>query len=339
VLPFRCPHCSAKLTAREDRAGRTGRCPKCKSTLTVPPAQTRGPAEEEKRSDDPEARLVDPAYDTALLDIAPKGELPEEATSRRHPSDGLAESLRELTERFAKQEAGPVDAPKLHWPIDVILYPLNITGLIHLVGLWLLLFLVCPFIMSRGLGTEFVPVVYALPVSYTLYYFAECIRDRVAGGRHVPNYWMHPGDSSKWDCLTQAFEVVGCVATCFWPVSVYYIVREQVDWIYWLLLAGGGFFFPMVLLAVVLFDSLSGLNPILIGESIVRTFVPYCGLVLLLCGGAILSAKIGFPLNGFYPLPMVPFLLWLAQLYMIFIAIALLGDFYRRYKDRLDWGI
>lgn len=282
---------------------------------------------------------MDPAHDAALLDIGPKDKAADEAASRGHASDGRAENGREPGDRSARPEAGPVRARRLPWPIDVILYPLSVTGLVHLVGLWLLLFFLCPRVMSLGLGTEYVPFVYALPVGYALYYFAECIRTRAAGGRHVPDYWMNPGDSSKWDCLSQMFDMVGCIALCFCPVSVYYIVREQVDGVYWLLLAGGGFFFPMVLLAVVLFDSLSALNPILIGGSILRTFVPYCGLVLLLCGGVLLSVTIGFPLNGFHPLPMVPFVLWLVQLYMIFVAIALLGDFYQRYKDRLYWAV
>ena len=52
-----------------------------------------------------------------------------------------------------------------------------------------------------------------------------------------------------------------------------------------------------------------------------------------------LSVKIGFHLNGFHPLPTVPFLLWLVQLYMIFVAIALLGRFYQRHQDRLDWAV
>ncbi|MEN6575899.1 MAG: hypothetical protein ABFD90_06100 [Phycisphaerales bacterium] len=190
-----------------------------------------------------------------------------------------------------------------------------------------------------GLGTEYVPIVYALPVAYTLYYLAECVRDRAGGGRHPPGYWMHPSDSSKWDCVTQMFEVIGCVAVCFWPVSVYYIVREQVDCAYWLLLAGGAFLFPMILLAVVLFDSLNALNPILIGGSILRTFVPYCGMVLLVCGVAVLFTKMGLKTYGFWRPPMVPFLLRLVQFYLIFVAIALLGDFFRRHETRLDWEV
>jgi len=241
--------------------------------------------------------------------------------------------------KILEEETSLIDQRGLPWFIDIFLYPLNWEGIIHLLALWLLLFFLCPRVMSLGFGTEYVPFVYGLPVAYALYYFAECIRSRAAGARHVPGYWIHPSDSSMWDCLSQMFEMVGCVAVCFWPVSVYYIVREQVDWIYFLLLTGGGFFFPMVLLAVVLFDSLSALNPILIDRSILRTFVPYCGMVLLFFAGSLLSVQIGFPLNGFHPLPMVPFMLWLVQLYTAFVAIALLGDFYQRYEKKLNWEV
>lgn len=298
----------------------------------VPAAETSASAAEQENPGASEARSVDPAHDTAFLDLTPKGQIPDEGPSQY-------DAFRRCVEHAATEETEPADLPKQPWPIDVILYPLNVIGLVHLVSLWLLLFFLCPSVMSLlGLGIEYVPLVYALPVAYAVYYFAECLRDRAGGGRHVPDFWMHPSDSSKWDCVSQMFEVVGCIAMCFWPVSVYYIVRQQVDWMYWLLLAGGGFFFPMVLLAVVLFDSFSALNPILIGGSILRTFVPYCGMVLLFCGGALLFVKFGLRLYGFWRPPTVPFLLRLVQLYMIFVAIALLGSFYQRHKDRLDWA-
>jgi predicted Zn finger-like uncharacterized protein len=335
VIHFQCGHCGVRIKVPDTQIGRNGRCPHCRQAITVPPGPTGG----QEHPRDPKARSVDPAHDTALLDVAPKGEVPDETTSRGQVCAGPAEDVCEPGERRAQQQAGPTDVVRLPWPIDAMLYPLSIMGLVHLVSLWLLLFYLCPFIMSLGLSPEYVPFVYTLPVGYAVYYFAECIRHRVGGGCRVPEYWMHPCDSSKWDCLTQMYEVVGCIAVCFWPVSVYYIVREQVDWVYWLLLAGGGFLFPMVLLGVVLFDSFSALNPVLIGGSILRTLVPYCGTVLLLWAGALLSARIGFHLNGFYPLPTVYFLLWLVQLYLVFVAIAWLGSFYRRHKEKLDWDI
>lgn len=322
MIEFPCGHCGARLKTTEKNAGRTQRCPACKASVVVPTTQTS-----------------DPAYDADLLDVMSKGEIPSEAASPPPLSDELAEGLSEPQEPVVPQETGPTNAPRLPWPIDAILYPVRWISLIHLAALWLLMFYVCPHVMALGFGTEFIPFIYLFPVAYTLYYLADCVRDRAAGGRHMPDYWMHPTESSKWDCVTQMFDVVGCIAVCFCPTSVYYVARERVDWIYLLLLTIGGLFFPMVLLAVVLFDSLSALNPLLILGSILRTFVPYCVLVLLLAGISYLSVSIGYWTNSFHPLPTKQLLLWLVQFYLVFVAIALLGGFYQRHETRLDWEV
>jgi len=93
----------------------------------------------------------------------------------------------------------------------------------------------------------------------------------------------------------------------------------------------------MVLLAVVWFDSYSGLNPVLIVGSMLRTFVPYVGIVLLLGAAALLFVQMGLGLNGFRRLPPLLFMLRLVQLYLLFVAAGLLGGFYRRYQRRLNW--
>lgn len=229
---------------------------------------------------------------------------------------------------------------KLPWLIDIFLYPLNLAGIIHLICLWLLVFLLCPLVMEfLGLGIEYIPIVYTLPIAYVLYYFAECIREGAIGRCRAPDFWMHPAKSDKWDCISQSLFVLGCIAVCFWPVAVYYIVTERTDLIYWLLLAYGGFFFPMVLLAVVLFDSYNALNPILLIGSIFRTFLPYCGIVLLFYGGAWLFMKIDSRLYRLRLLPAVPFILRVVQLYLVFVAVGFLGRFYWWHKDKLNWGL
>jgi len=229
---------------------------------------------------------------------------------------------------------------KFPWFIDIFLYPLNLAGLIHLISLWLLVFLFCPLVMGfLGLGVEYVPIVYTLPIAYVLYYFTECIRDSALGRCRTPDYWMHPADSDKWDCISQMLTVIGCIAICFCPVSVYYLVTERTDLIYWLLLTYGGFFFPMALLAVVLFDSYNAMNPILIIGSIFRTFFPYCGMVLLFYGCALLFTKMGLRLYGFRLLPTLPFISRALQLYLIFVAVGLLGRFYWKYQGKLNWEV
>ena len=87
---------------------------------------------------------------------------------------------------------------KLPWLIDVFLYPLNLTGIIHLICLWLLVFLLCPLVMEfLGLGIEYIPIVYTLPIAYVLYYFTECIRDSANGRYRDPDFWMGPTGFDK----------------------------------------------------------------------------------------------------------------------------------------------
>jgi DNA-directed RNA polymerase subunit RPC12/RpoP len=337
VIHLACRHCGAKLKVPEAHAGKTGRCPHCQGRITIPPlpASEAPPSSVLKPADS-----EDPAYDAALLDLAPKGGIPKETVRQPHRPDRSAEDAQESAEQSAGAESEAVGGLGLPWFIDMFLYPLDLTGVIHLVSLWLLVFLLCPFVMGfLGLGTEFAPIVYTLPAAYVVYYLAECIRDGANGGRHPPDFWMNPVDPNRWEVLSQFLFVLGCVAVCFWPVSVYYIFRERADWAYWLLMAGGDFFFPMVLLAVVVFDSYDALNPLLIVGSILRTFLPYCGLVLLLTAGAVLLVKMNFRFYSFRSLPWGPFFIRAAQLYLLFVAVGLLGRFYRRYKKKLDWGV
>jgi len=321
MIEFRCPKCDRKISASDDHAGKAGRCPQCRGIVMVPAG--RGDSE------DAGTQSGDPAYDVDLLEVDLKRSAPDEAADRR------AEEAVELLSAETPEPAAP---PGVGWPISAVVYPLNGSGIVHLVALWLLLFVFSPLVMMKlGLGMEYVPLVYALPLAYVVYYYAECIRDRSGGGRRAPAFWMHPTDSSKWDVLSQLFLVVGCVAVYFVPVSVYYIVRERADAIYWLLLIVGGFLFPMSLLAAVWFDSLAGLNPILVLQSIGRTFLPYCATVLVLFGAAWSFVALGFRVYSFWLAPARVLPIRVVQLYLVFVAAALLGGFYHRYKARLDW--
>ena len=242
--------------------------------------------------------------------------------------------------KILEEEPPLTEECKLPWLIDIFLYPFNFAGVIQLIGLWLLIFLLCPLVIALlGLGTEYIPIVYFLPVAYSLYYFAECIRDSAAGARRAPDLRTSPAKPDRWDYISQLLVVVGSIAVCFSPVAVYYIVTERSDLIYWLILACGGFFFPMVLLAVVLFDSFTALNPILIIGSISRTLPSYCGMVLFFYAGALLFMEIDSPVNRFWLLPMVPFLIKGVQLYMIIVAVGLLGRFYHQNEKKLDWEV
>ena len=301
-------------------AGKNGRCPNCKRAIVVPTAQAPDATEGH-------APPEDATFDTDFLEW-----------TRKDNDEAAQRYAQELATRPARESPEPVDGPARPWPLGAFLYPLNPAGIVHLIALWFLLFVLCPSIMmSVGLGLEFIPIVYTLPIAYAVYYLSECIRDSLGGSRGAPAFWMHPTDSSKWDCISQTFLVLGSVAVCFYPVALCRGLRGQFDWISALLAATGGFFFPMLLLAVMWFDSFSGLSLRLILQSIGRTFLPYCALVLIWFGLAVLFVGQGIERFWVQIPPLSVLACRLLQFYLVFVAAAVLGGFHHRYGDRFDW--
>jgi DNA-directed RNA polymerase subunit RPC12/RpoP len=339
VIKFSCDNCGQKFNVPESQAGKKGRCPKCRQVVIVAGTDD-GSSFTDKNG--LEANKKVSGIDSSLFYIPQKTETTEKSIAERQMPVESFESFQEPSESMDLGQKPPEEKTlsKLPWFIDIFLYPFSLAGIIRLISLWLLIFLLCPLVMARvGLGTEYAPIVYFLPVSYVLYYFTECIRYSASGHFRAPDFWMHQTDSDKWDFVSQLFVVAGSIAVCFCPVAIYYIATERSDLVYWLLFIYGGFFFPMVLLAVVLFDSFNALNPLLIVRSISGTFIPYCGLIIILFVGSYICLKINSRFYSFRPLPILPFFLRAIQLYMIFIVIGLLGRFYYKYMKKLNWEV
>ena len=340
VIEFHCENCNRKISVPKSHAGKKAICPKCNNMFIIPAIQLPGSAANQDYSGDLLAHSADSPHDLTLMDVPEQYKLKEESAGEANVSEEGVDRQQEYQEDSEAEETESAEQRKLPWFIDIFLYPFNLGGVTHLIGLWLLLFLICPLVIALlGLGIEYIPIVYFLSVAYSLYYFAECIRDSAAGGRRAPNLRASPAKPDRWDYISQLLVVVGSIAVCFWPLAVYYIVTVRSDLIYWLILACGGFFFPMVLLAVVLFDSFNALNPILIIGSIFRTLLPYCGMVLFFYAGALLFMGMDSPVNRFWLLPAVTFIFRGVQLYMIIVAVGLLGRFYRRNEKKLNWEV
>ena len=234
---------------------------------------------------------------------------------------------------------------KFPWFIDIFLYPISASGIIYLA-----IFVFLPRLVSLlvgwlhsflakflGIGASYiigflVLLFYIIFGCYVLYYFAECVLDSSKGGWRAPDVSIQQMPD-RGDLLSQFLCILGCVAISFCPVAVYYVFTQRTDLLFWLFSGCGIFFFPMALLAGVMFDSFDALNPISIIDSIFKAFLPYCGLLLLVCG-----------LGGFVAviLPRLPiwgFVSSGVKIYLLFVAAHLLGRFYWWHKDRLDWGI
>lgn len=254
----------------------------------------------------------------------------------------------------------PQLAVKRKWPwfVDIFLYPLSISGLIHLV-----IFLCAPILISLihrfilgyiwPIGELIVAILYLLFVGYVLYYLSWCVIDSTKGRLRAPDIALQLSPA-KEELLGWVGILLACTAVCFCPVAVYYIFTERANLTFWLLFAIGFFFLPMALLRGVLFDSLDALNPISIIGSIFRTFFSYCGLVLFICAPGALIAVIISNLSKPYALQQTPFYISMvlnyllgtafiyqkiAFIYLAMVAAHLLGRFYWWHKDKLDWGL
>jgi len=247
---------------------------------------------------------------------------------------------------------------KLPFFIDIFLYPLTISGLVNM-GIFLfapiLIGIAAGFLLGFFfIGPAIILFLYALYAGYCLYYLRLCVIDSSKGFLRAPDvkYWQWP---DKSDLLSQFFMALASIAVCFCPASLYFILTERADIVFWLLLGVGLFFFPMGFLRMCLFDSVDSLSPVSIIKSIYNTFLSYLPLVLVFCILALVcfvllpsSPKARGDLQGilFYLNIFMNYLVslrfvsrMLILFYLTMIAAHLLGRFYWLNKYKLNWGL
>jgi hypothetical protein len=191
-----------------------------------------------------------------------------------------------------------------------------------------------PFLQE---GTGYIITFLTMPFrivfgSYVVYYIVNCVIDSAKGNRRATDVTM-PANVDAGDLIEQVVLLFGCVAICFWPAAIYYVITKQTDSRFWLLMSCATFFLPMSFLRGVMFDSFDALNPIRIIQSICKTFLPYCGLVLffLVLGGFAARAVPRLPVWGFLSAGI--------EIYLVFVLAHRVGWFYWWHKDKLNWGL
>jgi hypothetical protein len=228
--------------------------------------------------------------------------------------------------------AGAAGERRLPWPIDILLYPASLGGLttlVIIVGIPLVLDLL-PF----GLLGWLIGMVIGL---YSIWYLAECVYDSAKGGTRAP---MALDTTDFSDMLSRALYLAAVYLLFVFPAGIYWIWMNRADAVFWALVAWAVTFFPMGLLAMVIHDSTSVLNPLFLLGAILRTFIPYTGLLLLLGMLAGLYWLISDVLTGgSYGRWLLGALGAFLAAYMSFIMAHVLGRFYWRCRERLDWGI
>jgi predicted RNA-binding Zn-ribbon protein involved in translation (DUF1610 family) len=342
LIDFNCENCGEKISAVRFRIGKTGKCPKCGLTLVVPGMQGQISAAKRSNAESPEAHATDSARDLTLLDV------PQEYRLQDRPGtpQKTIEQEQEFDEDSAAEESESAVQRELPWFIDIFLYPTSTPGLIHLaifIGLPLIIRLVMwllgPFALALMIPSFIINLLIGL---YMGWYFAECVRESASGDIRVAEAFVTADLGSMFG---QCLYLGACYIIFGFPAFLYSTFTNRTDVIFWILVAYGVFFFPMGLLAVVMFNSGTAFNPILLIGSILSTFFQYCGLVLLICG--IVLAVMALTTMGQSEniqqievgTMFLEILFSCILLYTAFVVAHLLGRFYWRYQEKLNWEV
>ena len=337
MIGFHCKNCGRKIRAPDKFSGRQVKCPKCSSILSVPAAEAAGPPTSQGDSGDLEIGSRHSDLDHSVFDTRQRRETSPQADSQ----DGVLEKTFERVEAPERQsgiqEGEQIGLRRLPWFIDILLYPASFSGLMNLaifVGVPLLIDVLGTFLPVQlhilfGLVS---PVVQIAVVLYMYWYIAECIRDTADGGLRAPNIIREFPELS--DMFWQTVNVMGCFVVFSGPFVLYMFFVKRADAFLWLLLIFAAFFYPMALLAVVRFDSASALKPGLLIRSITKTFSQYCGLVALFVVGICAMFLLWQKAQQSRPLAFIHYCL---SVYLLLVAAHLLGRFYWRHEEELDW--
>ena len=323
AIRFTCDFCGKQIRVPSVHAGKKGKCPQCNNFVVIPQLMSPPP-----RGNTP----INPGPELDML-LQPSS-----------PHDHIAtDQSRDQQYEMLRQSAGfeppqPPPQRKFPWLIDIFLYPANFQGLIFLaiaVLVPLLIRLISIILCIFGLlFSIFIGII----GMYIYWFLAQCVRDSASGGLRAPETMAEtPGIGElSW----QVFELFACLVLCAAPASVYYICTYKIDSIFWWLAGVGAFIYPMALLSVIMFDSTSGLNPLVIIPSIFSAFFQYCGLVVFISAIIFLYVQTArlLPQDFFLRMVVSP-LIQAVELYLAMIAMHLLGRFYFKYQQKLNWDV
>jgi len=316
LVRFHCENCGEKVSAVHTRAGKKGKCPRCKATLAVPVS-----------------------HDLTLLDAPTEYRLQDQPATQ---SGTLEEAIEQGTEEEPTAENNESGTErKLPWIIDIFLYPTSVPGLTHLAIFALVPLLIAIVRALLGAFGILGLIANVLISLYLCWYITECVRDSAKGGTRAPEAFATADLGEMW---SQAQHIIGCYLIFVGPIGFHYLFTQRTDVVFWLLLAYGVLFLPMGLLACVMFDSISGLNPVLLIGSIAGTFLQYCGLVLLIAGvvlifGAVTTFETDQAQQESVPVLILGGVFYLLCLYAAFTVSHLLGRFYWRNQEKLNWEV
>ena len=297
MIRFECSSCGVRIRVPDEHAGKHGNCPKCRQRVQIPAQQDT--------QDDP--LLLEP------LDI---------------PAAPVDSPLQDAINGPEDVDDTPAGQRRFPWPIDILLYPMNSAGFIHLaifVGIPLLIGVI-QYLLGPVAGIFWIVYV-AVRIAVGLYYcwyITECVNDSSTGGTRAPDAFSSATVSEQFSLVVH---LSATYVVFVGPAGFYNLYLHRTDLLFWCLAGYGAVFFPMGLLAMIMYQDSSALNPFKLLLAIAKTLLPYAGLVVLLAG----------VFGLFMLLSHIPILGEILWVYGTFVLAHLLGRFYWRNEERIGW--
>ena len=235
----------------------------------------------------------------------------------------------------------PVSAPRQRMPFakqipGAFAYPLKGDGLILLIG-GSVFFGVIGF--AARLAFVFGLALQIFLAGYLIVYAREILRSSADGEDQMPPW---PDVERISEYRTPIFEFYGTLLFCFAPAILFRFLHWPAEpWhtaFLWGSVLLGCLYLPVALTGVTMFDSINGVNPILVIPSILR--IP---LQSLLASGALglgvgASVLADLALQFVAAIPLLPALVSGAlQIYFLAVAMRIFGLLYRSEEEKLGW--
>ncbi len=153
-----------------------------------------------------------------------------------------------------------------------------------------------------------------------------------------------PDFGNRFEMLTVGLQIVGSVLLVFAPVIVCLLMMIRAGNPAWALAAVGcGLFglayYPMAFLAFAMFDSLNGVNPLIVVPAIARMPLQYLVVLVLIGGIAVGRGGLGLLCDGLplgWRLACLLPLEWVA-FYSLILSARIMGLLYKANSARLGW--
>jgi FHA domain/B-box zinc finger len=208
-------------------------------------------------------------------------------------------------------------------------YPLKRDGIVLIVGGAL-------FLTITSFLSSFSFIIALFASGYLCAYLQKIVQSSALGDEHMPT-WPDVSEFGQ-DVLLPALLYLGTFVLCLGPGFVCLrLAPIEYKVCGYLMVALGGFYLPMALLAVTMYDSLAAVNPMLIIPSIFRVPAAYAGV----CVGLAAVMGVGRVVGAFEDLIRIPIVssmgFGLLGLYFQVVGMRILGLFYYTQQERLRW--